>query len=57
MITAPETGLSYYGDWLVDAEVFFALRTFPPRMIVDILTMASSGLFIKSTTEKTKMFV
>jgi len=26
-------------------------------MIVDILTMASSGLFIKLTAEKTKMFV
>jgi len=36
-------------DWLGNGKVVFALRTFSPRMIVNVLALAGFYLFVGST--------
>jgi hypothetical protein len=48
-IATKKAGRSQESDWLANGEAFFALGTFPPRMVVNVLTLAGFYLFIGST--------
>jgi Phage integrase, N-terminal SAM-like domain len=45
----PAQRLQNSNDWLGNGEIVFALRTFSPRMIVNVLALAGFCLFVGST--------